>query len=66
VSLTVIHTQDGVLFGHDMLGSAAGSHEVKVTEGAMEGATLPPGATLAQHGGFEVINGVEAKRMCAP
>jgi len=66
VSLTVIHSQDGVLFGHDMLGRTAGSHEVKVAEGAMEGATLPPGATLAQHSGFEVINGVEAKRMCAP
>jgi len=55
-----------VLFGHDMLSRTAGSHEVKVAEGAMEGATLPPGATLAQHSGFEVINGVEAKRMCAP
>ncbi len=46
-----------------MLGRTASSHEVKVAEGAVKGATLPPGAALAQQGGFEVINGVEAKRL---
>ncbi|HXI16331.1 MAG TPA: hypothetical protein VNM48_08160 [Chloroflexota bacterium] len=55
-----------MLVGYHMLGSAAGSHEVKVTDSAMEGPTLPPCGSLSQHSGLEIGNGLEAKRMCSP